>query len=90
MTTNSNKTNILADLWLNYRNDEEFLDFVEYNDLGLPLAYMVSNNIVENNELAQKFIDETFDLLLSGLGLEDADYESLDDLLDMGLGLGEV
>ena len=89
MTTNINKTHILAELWLNYRDDEEFLDFVEYNDLGLPLAYMVSNNIVENNELAQKFIDETFDLLLSGMGLEDGDYETLDDLLDIGLGMGD-
>ena len=85
MTTKSNKAHILADLWLNYRDDEEFLDFVEYNDLGLPLAYMVSNSIVETNPRAEQFIEETFDLLLSGMGIEDKDFESLDELLDIGL-----
>ncbi len=81
-TTFSNKTLILADLWLNYRDDEEFQDFTAYNDLGLPLSYMLANNIVEPTPVAEKFVNETFDLLLSGLGLEDTGFELLDDLLD--------
>lgn len=85
MTTSGNKAFILADLWMNYRQDEEFLDFVEYNDIGLPLAYMVANNIVETNPMAEKFIDETFDLLLSGLGIEDEDFESLEEILEQNL-----
>jgi hypothetical protein len=80
-TTPTNKAFILADLWMNYRQDEEFLDFVEYNDIGLPLAYMVANNIVESNAMADKFIEETFDLLLEGLAIEDKGYESLDEIL---------
>lgn len=83
MTTQSNKAFILADLWMNYRQDEEFVDFVEYNDIGLPLAYMVANNIVQTNPMADKFIEETFDLLLSGLGIEDEGFESLDEMLDI-------
>jgi hypothetical protein len=89
MTTKSNKAHILAELWLNYRDDEEFLDFVEYNDLGLPLAYMVSNSIVDTNPRAEQFIEETFGLLLSGMGIEDQDYETLDEILDVGLGMGD-
>ena len=85
MTTQENKAHILADLWLNYRDDEEFKDFIEYNDLGLPLAYMVSNKIVETTRLADEFITETFELLLSGLAIEDKDFESLDELLDTDL-----
>jgi hypothetical protein len=86
MTTKpSDQAAILADLWLNYRQDEEFLDFVEYNDIGLPLAYMIANNIVQTNAMADKFIEETFDLLLSGLGIEDEGFESLDELLDINL-----
>lgn len=85
MTTQSNKMNILADLWLNYRDDEEFTDFVEYNDLGLPLAYAISNNIVESNEIVEQFINETFALLLAGMGIDDADYETLEDILGEGL-----
>ena len=81
MTTQENKAIILADLWLNYRDDSEFTDFVEYNDLGLPLSYMIANGIVERNEIADQFVSETFDLLLAGLAVEDEDFESLDDIL---------
>jgi hypothetical protein len=81
MTTQDNKVIILADLWLNYRDDSEFVDFVDYNDLGLPLSYMIANGIVERNEIADQFISETFDLLLAGLAIEDEDFETLDDIL---------
>ena len=83
-TTFSSKTLILADLWLNYRDDEEFKDFTEYNDLGLPLAYAIANKVVESTPVAEKFVNETFDLLLAGLGIEDTGFELLDDLLDLG------
>jgi hypothetical protein len=81
-TTLDNKATILADLWLNYRDDEEFTDFIEYNDIGLPVAYAVANGIVITTDLANKFINETFDLLLAGLGIDDSDdgYEVLEDL----------
>lgn len=72
---------ILADLWLNYRDDEEFQDFINYNDLGLPLAYAISEGIVEGSTMSEKFINETFELLVAGLGLEDTGFESLDDML---------
>jgi hypothetical protein len=81
-TTYFSKCLILADLWLNFRNDEEFKDFVEYNDLGLPLAYAISNNIIDSTEIAEKFINETFDLLLAGLEIEDTGFELLDDILE--------
>ncbi len=81
MTTFENKCLILADLWLNYRDDEQFEDFIQYNDMGLPLAYALSEGIVNGTELSNKFIDETFDLLLGGLGVDDEDWQSLDDLL---------
>jgi hypothetical protein len=72
---------ILADLWMNYRDDEEFLEFCEYNDLGLPLSYCIANGIVESTPLAEQFVNETFRLLLEGLEIEDLGYELLDDLL---------
>lgn len=86
-TPTNTKVDILADLWLNYRQDEEFADFIEYNDIGLPLAYAISNGIVEITPTAEGFINETFQLLLAGLGVglddEDVTYESLDDLLGL-------
>jgi hypothetical protein len=80
-TTFESKVEILADLWMNYRGDEEFDDFFEYNDLGLPLSYAVANKIVKSTENSQSMIEETFDLFLAGLGFEDDGYTHLDEIL---------
>ena len=85
-TTYENRCIILADLWLNYRDDEEFLDFMQYNDLGLPLAYLIANNIVPSTDIAKGFVNEAFDLLLAGLNIEDVGFEGLDDVLGFGEG----
>jgi hypothetical protein len=84
-TTLEKQTEILADLWLNYRDDENFADFFSYNDIGLPLAYVIANNIVPLTEAATVYITETFKLLLEGLEVDgDAqDFESLDQLLGL-------
>ena len=71
---------------MNYRDDEDFLDFVEYNDLGLPLSYALANNIVQETELLANLINETFDLFLAALEVdEDTGFDSIDDLLGFEL-----
>ena len=77
----SSKCEILGELWLNYRADPEFDDFVEYNDLGLPIAYAIANDIVKANDTGKAFVEETFDLLLASLELDDIGFETLDQLL---------
>jgi len=77
----SKKCEILGDLWLNYRGDEQFEDFVEYNDIGLPLAYAFAEEIAKPAEIAEKYIDETYSLLLEALSLPDEPYESLTEML---------
>lgn len=67
---------------MDYRQDEQFKDFIEYNDMGLPLAYFLSQGIVEKTDISVNFVNETFDILLAGLGIEDTGYETLEDLLD--------
>lgn len=82
-TTIENKVTILSELWLNYRADEDFADYIEYNDLGLPLAYLVDNGVVKmENEMCTNLINETWDLLIAGLGIEDTGFETLDSMLD--------
>lgn len=83
------KAEILADVWMNFRDDTEFVDFIEYNDLGLPIAYAIANGIVEMTPKAQGFIDESFDLLLAGLGVEDTGFENLDEIMEQFEGLEE-
>jgi hypothetical protein len=86
-TTIESKAQILSELWQDYREDNDFKDFIEYNDLGLPLAYAVANGIAELNPLIEQFIDETFRLLLLGLEIkEDTGFEVLDDVLSSQMG----
>jgi len=72
----------LAELWMQYKHNPEFLDFISYNDLGLPLAYAVSHGIVEINDQLEMFINETWSLLLDALSIEDTGFETLEDVLD--------
>lgn len=76
-TTLENKITILAKLWLDYKFDEEFQDFIEYNDIGLPLAYVASENLVTLNESGEKYLDETWNLFLESIGIEDVGFEDL-------------
>ena len=76
-----NKITILAELWMNYRDDEQLKDFIEYNDLGLPMAYFLMNELVLPTEQSGVYINETYDLLIKSLGATDNEYESLDELL---------
>ena len=77
----SNKCDILAELWGEYKNDVQFEDFIEYNDLGLPLAYSISTGIIPVSPRAEMFVNETFDLFLVALERQDEGFESLEDLL---------
>lgn len=80
-TTFTNKCVILSELWASYKSDPEFADFIEYNDLGLPLAYLLNAEIVEVTPKAEMFVNETFELFLAALGREDEGFDSLSDFL---------
>lgn len=75
------RCNILADLWANYKDSEAMEDFMEFNDLGLPLAYMVSEDLAKATEGGMRFIDETFDMLLESVDIEDEGFLTLDEIL---------
>jgi len=76
-----NKITILSELWMNYRDDDELNDFIEYNDIGLPLAYLLVNEIVLPTEQSEIYINETYNLFIASLTVEDREWESLDELL---------
>jgi hypothetical protein len=83
-TDYSAKARILSEVWMEYRNDEELKDFIEYNDLGLPLAYAIESGIIDSTPLAETFVCETFRLLLTGLGIdEDYGFDTLEDVFEL-------
>lgn len=82
-TTFEDKCNILADMWVSYNKTGKFQDFFDYNDLGLPLAYAIANNLVTPNEKTATFINETFDILLELFQVEDTGFGELDEIVGL-------
>jgi hypothetical protein len=72
---------ILGQLWLNYKSDDELSDFFEYNDLGLPLGFAYAEGIINHTPTLEKYINESFDLLLMGLEIEDIGFKDIVELL---------
>ena len=88
LPTFTKKCEILSGLWFDYRNDIEFKDFMEYNDLGLPIAYAIHGEIVVPTELAEQYVNETFDLFAESLGLDPkAEWWNLDEMFEASINL---
>lgn len=81
-TTLENKASILGELWTEHKHDEGFKNYMDYNDLGLPLAYAVSTGILEMNSQVQNYIEDSFSLLLDILQKEDEGFEALSEILE--------
>jgi hypothetical protein len=82
MTDFETQCAILSDLWLNYKDNEQLEDFVEYNDLGLPLAYLIHTDLARVTEDGVPYVEETFNLLCKSLDLDmEAEYTSLNEML---------
>jgi hypothetical protein len=94
MTNNKSETffsrcEILAELWVEYRDDDQFKDFIAHQDIGLPLAYVISNEIVKPTKIAKDYVNETFELFAVALGLEvDDDWTTLSQMIEYAKGTG--
>jgi hypothetical protein len=76
----ADKTGILGQCWIDFRDDENFKTFNEYNDIGLPMAYYVAEGLVkELTPLGEQYIDESFKMLLDVLEVEEKEIEFLPD-----------
>ena len=78
-----NKVKILSDLWINYRDDDDFDDFIQYNDLGLPLAYLINTELAAVTDQGRIYIEETYNLLCAALDIDlNGEYNSLIDMFN--------
>ena len=62
---------------------DEFIEFVSFNDVGLPLAYLANEGLCSLNEEGTKYVSETWTLLLKLCEVEDQGFESLEDILKL-------
>lgn len=81
MTTDfSNQINILGEFYINYREDSELKDFLEFNDIGLPLAYLASEGLCEISEDGKKYVAESWEMFLLAMGITDEGFENLGEI----------
>ena len=78
MTDFTSKCEILGEFYDSYGEEKNFTDFMEFNDIGLPLAYFTSENLCEVSDDGARYINETWDLFLAALNLEDVGYRDLE------------
>jgi hypothetical protein len=81
-TTFENKALILGQLWIRNEEEEEWADFFKYNNLGLPLAFALAEDIINHSESLEKYVNETWKLLLESMEIEDTGFEDFDELIE--------
>ena len=78
---------ILGELHANYSDSKDFRTFVEFNDLGLPLAFLTSEGlIVELSDDGRRYVIDTFDMFIGSLKVDPEDIMegmTLDELLEI-------
>lgn len=83
----SNKVEILGQVWLFYKeqaNDyDNWREFFEFADIGLPMAYMAWQELVAIKPNAKKYVEETWDVLCEVISVDpNARYDTLEQLFD--------
>jgi hypothetical protein len=86
MTDFTKVCEILGALYINYRDDKEFEDFLDFNDLGLPLAYFVNEGLCQVSDDGARYITETWTLFLASMDLSDTGWDSLEEMFGHKLG----
>ena len=78
----SKKCEVLSELWINYKTDDNLSDFIDYNDLGLPMAYMVNTGLSNLTDEGMKYVNETYNLFCLAIGVdEEKEFDNLNEML---------
>jgi hypothetical protein len=83
-TTTDNKIFLLAQFDNEYRGESHFDEFFETEDVGLPLAFLYTTNMVTGiTELGLAHLDSAFGALLEVLEInEDTGFTTLEELVE--------
>jgi hypothetical protein len=81
----ADKAGVIGQLWIEFRNDEDFSAFMDYNDLGCPMSYMVAEGLIkELTPIGEEMISETFKMFLDLVNVTEEEVDSV--LPDKNLG----
>lgn len=80
------KAEILVEFLKRKADKEIYDDFFAFNDLGLPLAVVIANDLCDLNEKGVSILNETYISLLVELDIEDLrkEYNNLDEIFSDG------
>jgi hypothetical protein len=77
----ADKTGILAQLWIDFREDDNFKAFMEYNDIGVPMAYYLAEGLVNGlTPLGEQYVEETIDMMFKLLDITEAEVDDLHEI----------
>jgi hypothetical protein len=77
----ADKTGVLAQLWIDFREDEDFSAFMDYNDIGVPMAYYVAEGLVNGlTALGEQYVEESIDMMFKLLDITEAEVDELDEI----------
>jgi hypothetical protein len=83
----SKRVNILAALWFFYRDKDDnpkmWQDFFAWADIGLPLAYVASENLATLTDEGMELITETWEAACGILAIDPYPVEMYNTLEDM-------
>ena len=83
MTTDFSKIcDILGQFYLSYRDDKELGYFIEFCDIGLPLAFLGSEGLCEINSDGNMYVAETWEMFLSALDIPDEGFDTLEQVFE--------
>jgi hypothetical protein len=77
------KAEIITDFVVRNSQDEEYSEFFDYNDLGIPLAVAFNSGLCTLNDEGSKVLQETYELLCTELKVDpNQEFDDLDELLE--------
>jgi hypothetical protein len=75
------KAEILVQFTQDNFNDEVYEDFFDYNDLGIPMAIAIIQDLVILTDAGELLLNETWKEMCDLFGADpDGEYESIDDV----------
>lgn len=88
MSTFDDRVAVLGEAYTAGIEDEGWLQFKSFCDVGLPLAYLISSGVVEvttdTRDKIENYIDETYELLMDLLEVPEEDrnnFANFDELI---------
>jgi len=77
----ADKTGILGQLWIDFRDDDNFSAFMDYNDIGVPMAYYLAEGLVNGlTPLGEQYVEESIDMMFKLLEITEAEVDGLEEI----------